>query len=94
MASVRDHDRGHRGRDAGVRRRLLPRRRGLALELADASAAATSGDVLLGMCILAAGADGNATRMLLFGTIRADAKFPALTIGASVYVGVAPEKFK
>lgn len=56
-------------------------------ELADADAAATMGTPLLGMCVLAAGADGNATTMLLYGTIRADAQFPALTIGATVYGG-------
>ncbi len=56
-------------------------------ELADADAASTSGDVLLGMCVLAAGADGNATTVLLVGNIRADAVFPALTISAPAYVG-------
>lgn len=56
-------------------------------ELADADAAATAGGVMMGMCVLAAAADGNATTMLLLGQIRADAKFPALTIGAAVYVG-------
>ncbi len=39
------------------------------------------------MCVLAAAADGNATKILLQGTIRADAKFPTLTISAPVYVG-------
>lgn len=56
-------------------------------ELTDADAEATAGYVKLGMCVLAAGADGNATTMLLIGKIRADAAFPALTIGAAVYVG-------
>lgn len=56
-------------------------------ELADADATATAGTPLLGMCVLAAGADGNATKILLQGTIRADAKFPALTVGAPAYVG-------
>lgn len=55
-------------------------------ELADADAASTSGDVQLGICVLAAAADGSATKMLLFGTIRADAKFPTLTIGAPVHL--------
>lgn len=54
-------------------------------ELADADAASTAGDVVLGICILAAANDGDATRMLLYGTIRADAAFPTLTIGAPVY---------
>jgi len=55
-------------------------------ELADASAASTAGTVLLGICVLAAGADGNATRVLLRGTVRADTAFPTLTVGAAAYV--------
>ncbi|TVL99580.1 MAG: hypothetical protein CV087_17635 [Candidatus Brocadia sp. WS118] len=55
-------------------------------ELADADAASTSGDVILGMCVLAAAADGDPTTILLYGTIRADTAFPALTIGAQAYV--------
>lgn len=54
-------------------------------ELADASSAATSGEVMLGFCVLAAGGDGSATRMLLNGKIRADAAFPAFTISAPIY---------
>lgn len=56
-------------------------------ELADADAASTSGDVLLGMCVLAAASDGSATTILLQGFIRADAAFPTLTIGGPAYVG-------
>lgn len=56
-------------------------------ELTDADATATSGTPLIGMCVLAAAGDGSATKILLQGTIRADAKFPALTIGAPAYVG-------
>lgn len=56
-------------------------------ELTDADATATAGTPLLGMCVLAAAGDGSATKILLIGNIRADAKFPALTIGAPVYVG-------
>lgn len=56
-------------------------------ELTDADATATAGTPLIGMCVLAAAADGSATKILLQGTIRADAKFPALTIGAPAYVG-------
>lgn len=56
-------------------------------ELTDSDATATSGTPLIGMCVLAAAADGNATKILLQGTIRADAKFPALTVGAPAYVG-------
>lgn len=56
-------------------------------ELADADAAATSGDVILGMCVLAAAADASATTMLMVGYIRADTAFPAMTIGGPMYVG-------
>ncbi len=55
-------------------------------ELTDADAVATAGNVMLGMVVVA-GTDGNACTMLLQGIIRADAKFPALTIGAAVYIG-------
>jgi hypothetical protein len=54
-------------------------------ELTDADAATTA-DRMLGMVVVA-GTDGNACTMLLIGNIRADAKFPALTIGAAVYIG-------
>jgi len=56
-------------------------------ELTDADASATGGPVLIGMCVLAAAGDGSATKILLQGQIRADAKFPALTIGSPVYLG-------
>lgn len=56
-------------------------------ELADADAAATAGPVKLGICVQVAAADGSATTILLYGKVRADAVFPALTIGAPVYVG-------
>lgn len=56
-------------------------------ELADADAASTSGDVILGMCVLAAAADGDPTTILFYGLIRADTAFPALTVGAPAYVG-------
>ena len=55
-------------------------------ELTDADAATTA-DRMLGICVLAAAADGDPTRLLLMGTIRADAAFPALTVGSAVYVG-------
>lgn len=55
-------------------------------ELADADAAATAGPVALAMVVVA-GTDGNACTLLLQGTIRADAKFPAMTVGATQYVG-------
>lgn len=54
-------------------------------ELTDADAATTA-DRLLAMVVVA-GTDGNACTLLMMGTIRADAKFPALTVGAAVYVG-------
>ncbi len=56
-------------------------------ELADADAAATAGGVLLGICVVAANEDA-ATTILLWGTVRADAAFPTLTIGGSVHVGL------
>jgi len=59
-------------------------------ELADADALATAGNVILGMCVLAAAGDGSATRMLLQGNIRADSQFPALTVGAVAYAGETP----
>lgn len=53
--------------------------------LADASAATTSGSVILGICVDAS-ADGAATSMLLVGTVRS-AAFPAsIALGAPVYV--------
>jgi len=55
-------------------------------ELADANAASTAGDVILGICVLAATGDGEPTTILLYGNVRADAAFPALTIGAPAYV--------
>lgn len=58
-------------------------------ELCDANAAAgADGDSrgILGMCVLAAAADGDPTTMLLNGIIRADAAFPAMTVNAPMYV--------
>lgn len=55
-------------------------------ELADADAEATGGYVMLGM-VVSAGTDGTACTILLQGQIRADAKFPALTVGKQVFVG-------
>lgn len=55
--------------------------------LTDADTAATAGPVVLGLCVLAAN-DGQATRMLLHGTMRS-AAFPAsIALGAPVYVGL------
>lgn len=58
-------------------------------ELCDANAAsAADGDSrgILGICVLAAAADGSATKILLFGIVRADTAFPAMTINAPMYV--------
>lgn len=56
-------------------------------ELADADSQSTSGTVMLGMCVLAAAADGDPTVILLQGNIRADAAFPTMTVSAPQYVG-------
>lgn len=56
-------------------------------ELADADDAATSGDVVLGICVLAAAGDGSATRILRLGWVRADTAFPTFTVSGPVYVG-------
>lgn len=55
-------------------------------ELADADAAATAGPVKIGICVLAAASDGDPTTILLYGKVRADTAFPALTVGAPAYV--------
>lgn len=57
-------------------------------EACDANAASgADGDSrgLVGMVVVA-GTDGNACTILLYGQIRADAKFPAMTINAPMYV--------
>lgn len=59
-------------------------------ELVDADAEATSGPLMLGMCVLAAASDGSATNILRWGKIRADANFPTLTIGAPAYASTTP----
>lgn len=50
-------------------------------------AAAATGDArgVLGVMLTDAPTDGNACKILLHGIVRADANFPALTIGAEVY---------
>ena len=58
-------------------------------ELCDANAASgADGDSrgILGICVLAAAADGSATTMLLHGIVRADTAFPAMTVNAPMYV--------
>ncbi len=55
-------------------------------ELASADNAAAGCNLLLGVCVLAAAGDGNATKALLYGTIRADTAFPDLTLGAPAYL--------
>lgn len=57
-------------------------------ELTDANAEATAFGKL-GICVLAAAGDASATAVLLWGKVRADTAFPALTIGAPVYIGTA-----
>ena len=57
-------------------------------ELAKADVAATSKGKI-GMVALAANADGDATTVLLYGKVRADAAFPAFTIGAEVFISAA-----
>jgi hypothetical protein len=59
-------------------------------ELADADAVSTSGDVDLAFVVLAAAGDGDPVKLLRSGTIRADALFPALTVGAPVYASTTP----
>ncbi len=54
-------------------------------EAADADAATTA-DRMLAM-VVSAGTDGTACTLLLQWIIRADAKFPALTIWSAVYLG-------
>lgn len=49
-------------------------------ELADASAASTSGTKILGICVQAASSTA-ATTVLLWGSIRADTAFPTFTAG-------------
>lgn len=55
-------------------------------ELASADDAAAGHNLLLGICVLAAAGDGSATKVLLFGTVRADTAFPDLTLGAPVFM--------
>lgn len=55
---------------------------------ADVSAAAAAdGDVrgMVGMCVLAAAADADPTKILLQGVIKADTNFPAFTTGVPIY---------
>lgn len=54
-------------------------------ELVDANLSAGY-DKKLGICVLAAAADGDATKIMLYGKIRADAVFPTFTIAAPVYM--------
>jgi hypothetical protein len=57
--------------------------------LAKADVTATSGIVKLGMCVLA-GNDNDPTRMLLYGNIRANSKFPSFSpLSGQVYVSAA-----
>jgi len=53
-------------------------------ELADANAAGSARK--LGICILAAAADGSATTILLWGKVNATTAFPTLTAGTPYYI--------
>jgi len=53
--------------------------------LAKADAAATAGIVAVAICV-SSGTNGNPVTLLTHGIVRADAGFPALTIGAPVYI--------
>lgn len=53
--------------------------------LVDADATATAGAVAIAICV-SSGTDGNPVTLMTHGIIRADAGFPALTIGAPVYI--------
>lgn len=58
-------------------------------ELADANAASgADGDSrgILGICVLAANADGDPTTILLNGVVRGDTAFPSMTVNAPMYV--------
>ncbi len=57
-------------------------------ELAKADAEATAFGKLA-ICVLAAVGDGSVTKLLLWGNVRADAVFPALTIGAPIHISEA-----
>lgn len=62
-------------------------------ELTDANAAAgADGDArgVIGFCVQAAASDGSATKILLWGTIRADAAFPSMTVNNPMYVSETP----
>jgi hypothetical protein len=53
--------------------------------LCDASAVATAGTVAVAIAV-STGTDGNPVTLMTHGILRADAGFPALTIGAPVYI--------
>ena len=55
-------------------------------ELTDADTDATAFG-MIGICVQVAASNGSATTILLWGKVRADAVFPALTVGAPVFVG-------
>ena len=54
-------------------------------ELADSSAPATSIGKL-GICVLVATGDGEATKMLIYGKVRANTTFPSMTVAAPVFI--------
>ncbi len=56
-------------------------------ELTDADDSTTGGPVMVAMVVEAGAADGDECTLLLQGIIRADTKFPTLTVGGAVYLG-------
>jgi hypothetical protein len=56
-------------------------------ELVDASAEATCKN-RLGICVLLATGDGESTRILARGNVRADAAFPSMTVGVPIYASI------
>lgn len=57
--------------------------------LTDADADATAGAVRIAIAV-SASTDNNPVTILTYGKIRADAKFPTLTVGAPAYVSTSP----
>lgn len=55
-------------------------------KLTDADAVSTAGDVAVAVAVTS-GTDGNPVTLMTHGIIRADAKFPTLTIGSAAYLG-------
>jgi hypothetical protein len=54
-----------------------------------AASAASSARGKLGICLVGASGDGEPTQVLLWGKVRADAAFPALTAGEPVFMSAS-----